>query len=145
LAAISRPEESTLLLRGLTSPTIPSLGEIALKRRRVPGLIDLFEVSDPNEIKVLVRDPHFDRRFETATCPVNWLLLKRSLKVLSFGGCRFPTMMPRDDAERASRQQELWNTLSEKAAFIRSGPEELESLADWVRGTGPDAQVGILV
>lgn len=116
-----------------------------LKRRRIPGLIDLFEVSDPGEIKALARDPHVDRRFETATCRINWLLLKRSLKVLSFGGGRFPTMTPRDDAQRASRQQELWSTLSEKAASIKHGPDELEPLADWVRGVGPDTQVGILV
>jgi hypothetical protein len=116
-----------------------------LKRRRIPGLIDLFEVSDPGDIKALARDPHLDRRFETATCPVNWLLLKRSLKVLSFRGRRFPTMLPRDDVQRASRQQEVWNFLSEKASSIQSGPDELEPLADWVRGVGTDAQVGILV
>jgi hypothetical protein len=116
-----------------------------LRRLKIPGLIDLFEVSDPKEISALARAPHLDRRFETATCPVNWLLLKRSLKVLSFGEHRFPTMMPRDDAQRASRQQELWNTLSEKAASIKSGPDELKPLADWVRGVGPDAQVGVLV
>jgi hypothetical protein len=116
-----------------------------MKRRRVPGLIDLFEVSDPNEIKALARDPHLDRKFETATCPFNSLLLKRSLTVLSFRGRRFPTMTPRDDAQRISSQQELWNTLSEKAASIKSGPEELAPLADWVRGVGPDAQLGILV
>jgi hypothetical protein len=115
-----------------------------LKRLRVPGLIDLFEVSDPNEIKALARDPHLDRTFKTATCPINWLLLKRSLKVLSFRGRRFPTM-PRDDARRASRQQELWKTLGEKAASIKSGPDEVERLAAWVSGVGPDAQVGILV
>jgi hypothetical protein len=116
-----------------------------LKRRRIPGFIDRFEVSDPGEITALARDPNLDRKFETATCPVNWLLLKRSLKVLSFRGRRFPTMVPRDDAQRASRQQELWTTLSEKAASIKRGPEELEPLADWVRGVGPDAQLGILV
>src|ERR1700722_17654557 len=116
-----------------------------MKRRRVPELIDLFEVSDPEEIKALARDPHLDRRFETGTCPINWLLLKRSLKALSFSGRRFPTMMPRDDSQRASRQEELWNSLSEKAAAIKTGPDELQPLADWVRGVGPDAHAGILV
>jgi len=116
-----------------------------LKRRRIPGVIDLFEVSDPKEIKALGRDPVLDRKFDAGICPINWLLLKRSLKVLSFRGRRFPTMTPRDDAERAHRQQELWNTLSEKAASIKSGPDELEDLASWVRGVGPDAQVGVLV
>jgi hypothetical protein len=116
-----------------------------MKRRRVPGLVDLIEVSDPNEIKALACDPHLDRRFEIATCPINSLLLKQSLKVLSFRGHHFPTMTPRDDAQRASSQQNLWNVLSEKAASIKRGPDELEPLALWVRGVGPDAEPGILV
>ena len=116
-----------------------------MKRLKVPGLVDLFEVNDPVEIKALARDPRLDRRFETGTCPLNWLLLKRSLKVLSFGGCRFPTMTPRDDAQRAHRQQELWSALSERSAAIKTGPDELEPLANWVRGVGSEAQLGILV
>jgi hypothetical protein len=116
-----------------------------MKRRQVPGLINLFEVSDPNEIRALALNPHLDRRFDAGTCPINWLLLKRSLKVLSFRGRRFPTMMPRDDVQRGLRQQELWNILTEKAASIKNGPEELEPLANWVRGAGSDTQLGILV
>jgi hypothetical protein len=116
-----------------------------LKRWKVPGLVDLFEVSDPNDIKALSRDPRLDRRFDAGTCPINWLLLKRSLKVLSFRGRRFPTMMPQGDAQREFRQQELWNILSEKAASIKRGPGELEPLANWVRGVGSDTQLGILV
>jgi hypothetical protein len=116
-----------------------------LKRLRIPGLADLFEVSDPLEIKALARDPNLDRQFGAGSCPVNWLLLRRSLRVLSFRGRRFPTMMPRDSAQRQRKQQELWNVLSGKAAAIRSGPEELEPLSNWVRGIGSDAQLGILV
>jgi hypothetical protein len=116
-----------------------------MKRLRVPGLIDLFEVSDPAEIKALASDPRLDRRFETGTCPINWLLLKRSLMVLSFNGRRFPTMMPRGSAQRKLDQQELWITLSEKASAITSGPDELEPLANWVRGVGSETQPGILV
>ena len=116
-----------------------------MKRLRVPGVIDLFEVLDPDEIGALARDPRLDRRFETGTCPINSLLLKRSLRVLSFAGRRFPTMMPRDDAQRASRQQELWSVLREKAVSIQNGPAELEPLANWVRGVGSDSDLGILV
>jgi hypothetical protein len=67
-----------------------------VKRRRVPGLIDLFEVSGPTEIVDLARDSRLDRKFETRTCPVNSFLLKRSLRVLSLAGRRFPTMTARD-------------------------------------------------
>jgi hypothetical protein len=54
-------------------------------------------------------------------------------------------MRPREDAQREFRQQNLWNILSEKAASIKSGPDELGPLADWVRGIGPDTELGILV
>jgi hypothetical protein len=116
-----------------------------MKRLRVPGLIDLFEVSDPTEIKALASDPRLDRKFETATCPINSLLLKRALTVLSFGGRRFPTMMPRTSAQREQAQQELWNRLTEMAPAIKIGPDELEPLANWVRGVSSDTQPGILI
>ena len=116
-----------------------------MKRLRVPGLIDLFKVSDPTEIKALASDPRLDRKFEPATCPINSLLLKRALTVLSFDGRRFPTMMPRASAQRELHQQELWNSLSERAPAIKMGPDELEPLANWVKGFGSDAQPGILI
>ena len=116
-----------------------------MKRLRVPGLIDLFEVNDPAEIKALASDPRLDRRFEAGSCPLNWLLLKRSLMVLSFGGRLFPTMMPRSSAQREHAQQALWTALSEKAAAIKSGPDELEPLANWIKGSSSEAQPGILI
>jgi hypothetical protein len=116
-----------------------------LKRIKIPGLIDRFQVTDPSEIKAIANDPNVDRKFETKTCPMNALLLKRSLMVLSFRGRRFPTMTPRGDAQRAQQQQELWTALSARAASMEGGPEELEPLASWVRGTGSDEEVGILV
>jgi len=109
------------------------------------GLIDLFEVTDPAEIKALARDPRVDRKFERATCPVNWLLLKRSLKVLSFGGRRFPTMVPRENVQRKQNQDELWRHLTERANAIKDGPDELTPLANWVREGDSDADAGILV
>jgi hypothetical protein len=115
-----------------------------MKRLKIPGLIDIFKVSDPEEIRALAKDPKVDREFGLRTCPVNWLLLKRSLSVLSVGGHRFPTMAPRDSEQRQNDQQELWNSLNEKIAAISAGPEELEPLANWIRGVGPESQVGIL-
>jgi hypothetical protein len=116
-----------------------------VKRRRVVGLIDLFEVTDPIEIKALARDPGLDRKFEGATCPINWLLLKRSLAVLSFGGRRFPTMVSRENIQRKQNQDELWRYLTERADAIKEGPDELMSLANWLRDADSDAEVGIFV
>lgn len=115
-----------------------------MKRSRIPGIADLFKVDDPEEIRALAQDPRVDRQFELRTCPFNWLLLKRSLAVLSFQGRRFPTMTCRDSQERQRHQQELAKSLHERAAAIRLGPEELEPLAHWVRGEGPESRVGML-
>jgi hypothetical protein len=116
-----------------------------VKRRKIRGLIDVVDVTDPAEIKALAGDPRLDRVFDTRTCPINWLLLTRSLAVLSFRGRRFPTMMPRGAPGRALHQEQLWSALSGQAAAIERGPEQLEPLATWVRGSGSDADVGILV
>jgi hypothetical protein len=115
-----------------------------MKRLKIPGFVDIFKVCDPKEIRALTHDPSIDRQFGSRKCPVNWLLLKRSLSVLSVGGHRFPTMTPRDSEQRKSDQQQLWNSLSAKVATISAGPEDLEPLANWIRGVGPESQVGIL-
>jgi hypothetical protein len=41
-----------------------------LKRRNIPGLVDLFEVSDPGEIRSLASDTRIDRRLDTGGLPV---------------------------------------------------------------------------
>jgi hypothetical protein len=115
-----------------------------MKRLKIPGVVDVFKVSDPQEIHALAQDPRVDREFTLRTCPFNWLLLKRSLSVLSVGDRRFPTMIPRDSSQRKKDQQELSDSLNEKIPSLKEGPEELESLANWVRGVGADADIGIL-
>lgn len=114
-----------------------------MKRHHIPGILDVYEVSDPTEIEAVNNDPRIDRQFDSRTCPLNWLLVKRSLSVLSYAGNRFPTMRPRDSKERQSAQQALWNRLNLKVAEIRLGPKELEPLAHRVRGYGTDESLGL--
>ena len=60
---------------------------------RIPGVADFFRVDEPEEIRALAEDSRIDRKFRLpAACPYNWLLLKRSLAVLSFNGQQFPRM-----------------------------------------------------
>jgi hypothetical protein len=106
--------------------------------------MNVFQVSDPKEIKALSNDPVIDRQFETRTCPFNWFLLKRSLSVLSFEQRRFPTMTPRHSTARERYQDDLWRRLSNHSADIRTGPAELTPIATWVRGAGSDEEVGVL-
>jgi hypothetical protein len=114
-----------------------------LKRHHLPGVLDVFEVSDPQEIEATNTDPRIDRKFDSGTCPFNWLLLKRSLSVLSYEGNRFPTMKPRESNSRKTDQQALWNHLNLKVPQVRLGPEELEPLSDWVRGHGAEDSIGL--
>jgi hypothetical protein len=116
-----------------------------LKRLRIPGFIDVINVDDPTEIIDLNHDARIDRKFHLRFPLFNWLILKRSLSVLSFAGRRFPTMVSRDSTERASAQAKLGEALTAKASAIREGPEELEPLASWIRGEGSDSQVGLFV
>ena len=113
-----------------------------MKRSHIPGVLDIYEVSDPEEIKAVNDDPRLDRQFDSRTCPLNWLLVKRSLNALSYRGIRFPTMSPRDSAVRKSNQQALWERLNLKVSEVRLGPEELEPLAQWVRGDRVEESLG---
>jgi hypothetical protein len=115
-----------------------------VKHRHIPGITDIFEVSDPNEIKALSNDPVVDRSFNLRTCPVNWFLLKRSLSVLSFHGKLFPTMQPRHCQSRAKAQEDLWRRLNDQVAEMKTGPAALTPLAEWIKGASPEAEVGIL-
>jgi hypothetical protein len=114
-----------------------------LKRHHIPGILDVFEVTDPAEVEAVNNDLRIDRQFDSGTCPLNWLLIRRSLSVLSYGENRFPTMKSRDSVARKSDQQALWNRLDLKVPDVRRGPEELEPLSDWVRGNGAEESLGL--
>lgn len=116
-----------------------------MKRTRIPGFIDVIQVDDPQEIIELNHDARIDRRFDLRWPILNWLIVRRALNVLSFAGNRFPTMIERDSASRASAQAKLGAALDARAAAVRQGPEELQELAAWLIGSVPETQVGIAV
>lgn len=116
-----------------------------MKRLRIPGLIDVITVDDANEITAVNLDSRIDRKFDLRWPILNWLILKRSLLVLALEGERFPTMVSRDSATRASAQTKLGATLDAKTSGVRLGPKELEDLACWLRGERSDSQLGIYV
>jgi hypothetical protein len=114
-----------------------------MKRTHFPGLIDVARVSDPTEIRNLLRDNQLDRRFDAHWPLLNGLLLGRLLGVLSFQKKRFPTFRPRDDHDRSSRQDTLWTKLNDRAAALTTANSDVQSLACWVQGLGNDEEVGI--
>ena len=116
-----------------------------MRRWRIPGLVDRFDVDEPKEISEVVEHPSIDREFYTPTRLVNWFLLKRTLSALSFREKRFPTLVPRGSTEGAQERDTLRKLLEARIPSIRQGPSELEPLAKWVRCANPEAVVGILV
>jgi hypothetical protein len=116
-----------------------------MKRIRIPGLIDVVQVDDPAKIRELAASPEMDRRFHVLQPLLNGLLLRRTVKALTLRGRRFPAMRPREEAHRAQEQDELWTKLNAIASTTKLGPQDLEALARWVRGTGTDTELGILV
>ncbi len=115
-----------------------------MKRIKIPGIIDTIVVDDPAQINALSEDPRIDRLFKGRPLQ-NGLFLQHLLRVLSYRGMRFPHMMPRKDAGRASRQDQFWELFSLRAARMADGPEELEDLSRWIKGQGPAIDPGILV
>ena len=116
-----------------------------MKRVRLGGLIDVIKVDCPEEIDELMRSPLVDRRFDSHGPIVNVLFLRHILGVFTYRGKRFPAMSPKECPTRARKQDALWTTLNDKAAMVKEGPEELEGLAQWLKGTGNEHELGILV
>ena len=113
--------------------------------KRIPGLLDVIEASDLNEIQAVNEQQDVDRQFSSRLPLLNGLLLSNLLGVLSYRGKRFPTMQPRQSASRAHDRNTLWDQLSAKASFFRDGPAELESVVSWLKGIDDVQEVGILL
>ena len=116
-----------------------------MKRTYFPGITDIVVVKDPAEIRTISIDSRFDRDFIGHGPVRNVQSLRKMLRIFSLNGRRFPTMLPRTDPSRAAAQDELWSRLNVKADEVKHGPAQLESLAEWVRGTGTPEKLGLLV
>jgi hypothetical protein len=116
-----------------------------MKRILIPGLVDIVTSDDAAEIESLAQDPNLDRAFSDRSVLANGSILQRVLGILQIDGNPFPTVAPRCAQGRAEAQDALWNRLNALAPAYSAGPDELESLAAFVRGDGPDDSCGILV
>ena len=116
-----------------------------MKRIRIPWLVDIVLSKDAAEIESFALDPKLDRAYSNQTILINGLILRRVRKVLQFGGKPFPTVSPKDAEDRAAAQNVLWQSLNVLALKFSSGSDELENLAAFVRGVGPDDVCGPLV
>lgn len=122
-----------------------AIGERRMQRKQRIGLVDVVMVAEPDEVRAVLADEHIDRAYAGRRLLLNRLLLRRITGTLSYRGTRFPTLQPRDDADRKTRQAALWERLNTAAAAFDASNPDLEPLADWVRGIGGDDALGPLV
>jgi hypothetical protein len=116
-----------------------------MKRIRIPGIVDIVSSDDAAEIEAFAKDPKLDRAYADHSIPVNAKILQRVQDTLQIGGKPFPTVAPRCAEGRATAQEALWKRLNAIAPTYSAGPEELESLAAFVRGEGSADACGPLV
>jgi hypothetical protein len=116
-----------------------------MNRTHIPGLVDIVTSEDATEIEAFAQDPNLDRAFADRSILTNGQILQRVLGILQIDGKPLPTVAPRSAPGRAEAQDALWNRLNALAPAYATGPDELESLAAYVRGVGPDDSCGILV
>ena len=116
-----------------------------MKRIRIPGIVDLVLSSDADEIEAFANDTKLDRAYSDRSILTNGLILQRVRSILQIGRKPFPTVAPKCAVGRAEAQNALWNRLNALAPAYSAGPDELESLAAFVRGAGPVEACGPLV
>lgn len=111
-----------------------------MKRIRIPGIVDVVASDDATEIEAFAQDPKLDRAYADHSILVNGKILQRVQETLQIGGRPFPTVASRCAEGRATAQDALWKQLNAMAPAYAAGPDEIESLAAFVRGEGsPDA------
>ncbi len=112
------------------------------RRIRIPWLIDLVSVSTPDAIRAVTPHPTLDRGLRPAGPLFNRLVARRLRFTLSTGSKPLPTILGRDDADRAAAQAALTERLTPDEPEHLLDEETVAALADFVRGKG--GQVGPL-
>ncbi len=111
-------------------------------RLRIPALLDLLTVSDPDTIADLGDDPRLDRRFGGEGPLFNRLVTGRILKALSIDGEPLPPVAPHGPARPKPAQAALEARLGPIAASLGADDPSVARLAGYVRGDGPESSIG---
>jgi hypothetical protein len=115
-----------------------------MNRLRIPGLIDLLRVSDPELIADLAEDRRLDREYLSRGPLLNRIVTGRIRKVLSLNGRPLPSVAPRGTERPTAAQAGLEARLTPIAATLGPTDPSVQALARYVRGEGPAAAAGPL-
>ncbi len=116
-----------------------------MARSRIPGLVDLLRIDDPQTIVTLCGDDRLDRQFEPRGPWLNRFLLNRVRTVLAVDGHPLPAVAARDEKNRAESQEALETRLTALAAALADDDSPLEPLAAHMRRGGSIDTAGPLV
>jgi len=113
-------------------------------RLRIPALLDVLTVSDPEVIADLANDPRLDRNYGGRGPLFNRIVTGRIRKALSLNGEPLPPVAPHGPERPRPEQAALEARLNAIAASLGDGDPSVGKLARYIRGEGPDSSVGPL-
>jgi hypothetical protein len=115
-----------------------------MKRLRIPAIVDLIRVSDPELIADLADDPRLDRQYVSRGPLLNRIVTGRVRKVMSLDGSPMPSAAPRGAQRPVPAQAALEARLNPIAAALDASDPSVQALARYVRGEGPVDAAGPL-
>lgn len=111
-------------------------------RLRIPDVIDVVLVSDPDQIQWLNQHADVRRPLDPKASWLHRFIEGRLSSDLGFHGARLPVFLPREDLARADRQKRL----DERLEDARGNPgEERDEIAAYVSGKKDADEIGVIV
>ena len=111
-------------------------------RLRIPGLVDLVLVSDPQQIQWLNQHADVTRPLDPGASLLHRFIDARLSSDMGFHGSLLPVFLPRSDAARAERQKKL-DLQFEDARGLPG--EERDEIAGYVSGEKDAEEIGVSV
>ena len=111
-------------------------------RFRIPALLDVLTVADPDRIADLANDLRLDRKYGGKGPLFNRIVTGRIRRALSLNGEPLPPVAPRGAERPKPAQAALEAHLNQIAAALDAGDSSIQALANYVRGEEPISSVG---
>jgi hypothetical protein len=111
-------------------------------RLRIPGLIDLLRIDDPDSIADASEDTRLDREFTGGGPLLNRLVARRIRRTLRTPTAPLPSVSPRTYPRRGERQVELRTRLNGLVSAGTIAPDHVAELAAYVRGEREEDAIG---
>ncbi|MEX2643084.1 MAG: hypothetical protein WD270_06500 [Acetobacterales bacterium] len=112
---------------------------------RLPALLDLVLVDDPEAILALAREPRLDRAYEPIGPLLNRIVVNRIRRTLQVNGTPLPTVAARGGERPTPQQRELEARLDALPPGAPCGETHLQALSAHVRGLAEERLLGPLV